>query len=416
MQGNRIASLSMLSVAWHNPESETGAEDLMKAPLPADEAERIAELHDYHVLETGSEAQYDDLVRLASHICGTPIALISLVDSQRQFLKSRIGLNVTETSRDVAFCAHAILKPELMVVPDALEDARFADNPLVTSDPNIRFYAGAPLVTPKGVIDRVPRTLNESQREALQVLSKQVVTLLQLRRAKDEAERASNTKSDLLERLVAEQERSERLLLSLFPKAIADRLRSEAPALIADEYPDVTILFTHVNDFWHIAGSRPPRQFIDLLNQVFSLFDRLGDKHGVQKIKTIGDTYMAVCGVPEPRGDHAEAVAEVALSMQREIATISTGSREPFSVRIGIHTGPVIAGVVGIRKLAYDLWGPAVNLASQMESSGVAGGIQVSTTTYELLKDKFIFEPRGEFYVQGQGEVATYMLIGRHAG
>lgn len=394
----------------------------MEAPLPADEAERIDELHKYDVLDTGSEAEYDDLVQLASHICGTPIALISLVDVQRQFLKSRVGLEVTETPRDVAFCAHAILQPELMVVPDAAEDARFADNPLVTSDPKIRFYAGAPLVTPAGhamgtlcVIDRVPRTLDEWQREALRMLSKQVVALLQLRRAKREAEQASQAKGELLERLRDEQERSERLLLSLFPKEIADRLKDEPADWIAEEYPEVTILFTHVNDFWHIAGSRPPKEFIDLLNEIFSLFDRLADRHGVQKIKTFGGTYMAVCGVLTPRPDGAEAVAEMALSMQREIATIGTGSKERLSVRIGIHTGSAIAGVVGVKKLAYDLWGPAINLASQMESSCIPGGIQVSKPTYERLKDKYIFEKRGEFYVQGQGEVATYMLMGRRA-
>lgn len=393
------------------------------APLPADEAERIEELRGYRILDTEAETEYDDLVQLASHICGTPIALISLVDAHRQFLKARIGVDVTETPRDVAFCAHAILKPDLMIVPDAAEDVRFADNPFVTLDPKIRFYAGAPLITPAGhamgtlcVIDRVPRTLSESQREALQVLGKHVVALLQLRRAKGDAEIASKAKSELLECLHAEQERSERLLLSLFPKVIADRLRNEPPDWIADEYPDVTILFAHINEFWHIAGSRPPKEFIDLLNRVFTLFDRLADRHGVQKIRTIGDTYMAVCGVLEPGPGRAEAVAEMALSMQREIATIDAGSGERFSVRIGIHTGSAIAGVVGVKKLAYDLWGPAVNLASQLESSGIAGGIQVSKSTYELLKDKYIFEPRGEFYVQGQGEVATFMLMGRRAG
>ena len=393
----------------------------MKPPLPADEDERIEELRRYHILDTGAETAYDDLVHLASHICGTPIALVSLVDAQRQYFKARVGLEATETPRDVAFCAHAILKPELMIVPDAAADARFAENPLVRADPKIRFYAGSPLVTPQGhsmgtlcVIDRIPRTLDETQREALKVLGRQVVTLLELRRAKEEAESAHMAQGELLASLRVEQERSERLLLSLFPKAIADRLRKESPSFIAEEYPEATIVFINVNDFWHIAGSRPPAEFIDLLNQVFSLFDRLADKYGVQKIKTMRSTYMAVCGIPEPRPDHAEAIAEMALGMQREIATIGTGSREPFRVEIGIHSGAAIAGVVGSTKLAYDLWGPAVNLASQMESSSVAGGIQVSSTTYELLKDKFIFEPRGAFYVQGEGEISTYMLMGRH--
>lgn len=393
----------------------------MKAALPADEHERIEELREYHILDTEAETEFDDLVNLASQICGTPIALVSLIDTNRQFFKARVGLDVSETPRDVAFCAHAILKPELLVVPDALKDERFADNPLVSTDPNIRFYAGAPLVTPTGrsmgtlcVIDRVPRTLEQSQRTALEAIGRQVVTLLQLRRAKEETQLAHQTQTELLTNLRIEQGRSERLLLSLFPKAIADRLKDGPPTLIAEEYSEATIIFTHVNDFWHIAGSRPPEQFVSLLNEVFSLFDRLADEHGVQKIKTMGDTYMAVCGLPELRPDHAEAVAELALAMQREIATIGSGAREPFRVRSGIHTGATIAGVVGVSKLSYDLWGPAVNLASQMESSSVAGGIQVSSTTYELLKDKYIFESRGEFYVPGQGEIATYMLMGRH--
>ena len=395
----------------------------MRAPVPADEAERIEELQKYHILDTEPEGEYDDLVFLASKICGTPIALMSLVDTQRQYFKSRIGLDVTETPRDVAFCAHAIMQKEMMVVPDALKDQRFAGNPLVTADPNIRFYAGAPLITPMGhamgtlcVIDRVPRTLNESQQEALQALGRQVVALLQLRMAKEQAEQASEAKSELLASLRAEQERSERLLLSLFPKSIADRLKNEPPTCIAEEYSDVTILFASVQDFWHIAGSLPPEQFIELLNQVFSLFDRLADEHGVQKIKTIGDTYIAVCGLPEPRSDHAESIAEMALSMQREIVAIETGARETFRVQIGIHSGSAIAGVVGINKLAYDLWGPAVNLASQIESSGLVGDIQVSSATYKLLEDKYLFEPRGEFYVKGQGEISTFMLRGRHAG
>jgi adenylate cyclase len=391
----------------------------MKAPIPADEDARIEELRQFHVLDTAAEREYDDLVFLASQICGTPIALISLVDSQRQYFKSRLGLEATETPRDVAFCAHAILQRNVMVVPDATADTRFADNPLVTADPNIRFYAGAPLVTPAGhamgtlcVIDRKPHEMQDSQHAALEALGRQVVALLLLRRAKEEAEQSSLAKSNLLTSLRAEQERSERLLLSLFPKSIAERLKNDPPTCIADVYAGVTILFTNVQDFWRIAGARPPEQFIELLNRVFSLFDRLAEQHGVQKIKTIGDTYMAVCGLPEPQSDHAE----LALSMQREIAAIDSGAREAFKVRIGIHSGRVIAGVVGIRKLAYDVWGPAINLASQMESSGIGGGIQVSSATYELLSDKYIFEPRGEFYAQGQGEISTYMLRGRRAG
>ena len=163
------------------------------------------------------------------------------------------------------------------------------------------------------------------------------------------------------------------MLLSLFPAPIAERLKREPPNCIAEEYPAATILFADVNDFWHVVGSRPPTEFVQTLGKVFSLFDQLAEAHGVQKIKTIGDSYMAVAGLPDPRPDHAQIIADLALAMQREIGSLRTGSREPFSIRIGIHSGPVVAGVVGISKLAYDLWGPTVSLASQMESCGVPG-------------------------------------------
>ncbi len=396
---------------------------MSSAPLPADETERLEELRALRILDTLAEAEYDDLVYLASRICGTPIALVSLVDHDRQYFKARVGLEPSETPRDVAFCAHAILKPELMIVPDALADERFANNPLVKSDPNIRFYAGTPLTTAAGhalgtlcVIDRVPRTLDESQRESLRALGRQVESLLSLRRAKNEAEQASKAKGELLARLRAEQEQSDRLLSSLFPQAVAERLRADPQATIVEEYEQATVMLCNVDDFWEVVGAQAPAEIMRLLNEVFSLFDRLAEQAGVQKIKTISHSYLAVAGVPEARPDHAEAVAELALSMQREITAIATGAHKPFSVRIGIHSGPVLAGVVGIHKLAYDLWGPAVETATQMEALGVSGGIQVSAATHALLEDKYLLEPRGEFYVRGQGEIATSMLRGRRGG
>src|SRR2546422_7676255 len=161
---------------------------MSKAPLPWDEEARLHVLHQYEVLDTAPEKDFDDLTRLAAHICGTPIALISLIDRERQWFKSKVGLTVKETSRDIAFCAHAILQPDVLVVRDALADERFATNPLVTTDPHIRFYAGMPLVTPEGlalgtlcVMDHVPRELNLEQKAALQTLSLQVVKQLELR-------------------------------------------------------------------------------------------------------------------------------------------------------------------------------------------------------------------------------------------
>ena len=180
----------------------------MVAPLPTNEAERLRELEEFQVLDTAQEQEYDDLVHLASQICGTPIALMSLIDSNRQWWKSRIGLPGTQTHRDIAFCSHAILQPDVTVVKDARTDDRFADNPLVKDDPSIRFYAGAPLVTLSGhamgtlcVIDRVPRELTDAQKRSLEALSRQAVMLLELRRAKRATEEANQKQNELLHKL-----------------------------------------------------------------------------------------------------------------------------------------------------------------------------------------------------------------------
>lgn len=165
----------------------------MKAPLSNNEAARLNALQQYEILDTPNEEAFDDLTRLAAHICRTPTALITLVDTSRQWFKSRVGMDALETPRDVAFCAHAILEPDLLVVRDASQDSRFADNPLVTTDPKIRFYAGAPLITPDGlrlgtlcVIDYMPRDFAIKQQEALRILARQVMTQLELRRGLDE--------------------------------------------------------------------------------------------------------------------------------------------------------------------------------------------------------------------------------------
>ena len=161
----------------------------MKAPIPENEAQRLAALREYHILDTAAEQAYDDITALAAHLCDVPIAMISLVDESRQWFKSKLGLNEQETPRDVAFCAHAILQTEPLIVRDALKDARFADSALVTREPHIRFYAGFPLANPEGfalgtlcAIDRRPRQLSARQKTAMQALSRQVMALLELRR------------------------------------------------------------------------------------------------------------------------------------------------------------------------------------------------------------------------------------------
>ncbi|NEP56481.1 MAG: urea ABC transporter substrate-binding protein [Symploca sp. SIO2G7] len=214
------------------------------------------------------------------------------------------------------------------------------------------------------------------------------------------------------EALRVEQEKSEGLLLSILPKMIANRLKQDQSA-IAEQFEEATILFADIVGFTPLSSSMPPTELVALLNQIFSRFDRLTQKYGLEKIKTIGDAYMAVGGLPMPKPNHPEAIAEMALEMQREITRFTWNDSQPFRLRIGINTGPVVAGVIGVTKFIYDLWGDAVNVASRMESQGASGRIQVTAATYECLKQKYLFEKRGEIEVKGKGKMVTYWLIDR---
>jgi sensor domain CHASE-containing protein/class 3 adenylate cyclase len=209
--------------------------------------------------------------------------------------------------------------------------------------------------------------------------------------------------------LVAEREKAENLLLNILPASIAERLQKDSDT-IADSFEEATVLFSDIVDFTRLSGEISPTELVNLLNEIFSRFDRLVEQHGLEKIKTIGDSYMVVGGLPLPRQDHAEAVAEFALDMQQEIDAVNAQQGHAFMMRIGIHSGPVVAGVIGLKKFIYDLWGDTVNTASRMESHGLPGYIQVSDATYEHLKDKYVFQERGSISVKGKGEMTTYFL------
>ncbi|MGC2238842.1 MAG: adenylate/guanylate cyclase domain-containing protein, partial [Pyrinomonadaceae bacterium] len=237
-----------------------------------------------------------------------------------------------------------------------------------------------------------------------------------VRDAKGELLYYEGTVSDITERKLAQealkvqQEQSEKLLLNILPKPIAERLKAQQ-STIADSFADVSVLFADIVGFTELSARMSPTELVKRLNVIFSHFDQLAEKYGVEKIKTIGDAYMVVGGLPMPRDDHAEAIAQMALGMQAKIAKLSADTGEKLAIRIGINSGPVVAGVIGVSKFTYDLWGDTVNVAARMEATGFAGRIQVTDVTYELLKDKYFLERRGVIQVKGKGNMMTYWLL-----
>jgi len=227
--------------------------------------------------------------------------------------------------------------------------------------------------------------------------------------------RLRDQETAFLKRLQAEQETSERLLLNILPKPVAERLK-QGEKIIADSFSEVTVLFSDFVDFTKLSAKLSPRDLVRRLNDVFSAFDGLCEQHGLEKIKMIGDAYMVVGGAPTSRPDHAEAIADLALAMQREAARFAVGATLPLRMRIGINTGPVVAGVIGTKKFAYDLWGDTVNLASRMENHAPTDGILMTASTHAYLRGRYTFEPEHRIRVKGKGDVLSYRLLGKLGG
>jgi guanylate cyclase len=212
--------------------------------------------------------------------------------------------------------------------------------------------------------------------------------------------------------LDAEHVRSENLLLNVLPAPVAERLK-RSTGVIADGFDSVTVLFADIVGFTPMSAALEPSEVVTLLNRVFTAFDQLVDAHGLEKIKTIGDAYMVAAGVPEPRDNHASAIADLALEMKVELVKVREAIHAPLEIRIGIDSGPVVAGVIGKRKFIYDLWGDTVNTASRMESYGTAGEIHVTERASKLLRESHQLRDRGVIEIKGKGPMRTYFLEGR---
>ncbi len=276
------------------------------------------------------------------------------------------------------------------------------------SNPHLR-HIPVLMISALDEIDSVVRCIEMGAQDYLQkpfnpiILKAKITATLERKRLRDR-ERA------YLKQLQQEQEKSEKLLLNILPQPIAERLK-RGERTIVDSFEDSTVLFADLVHFTEYSTSVDPQELINRLNDIFLAFDILAELHGLEKIKTIGDAYMLVGGLPTPRADHAIQVAEMSLDMLDAIDRLNKQNNTHFQLRIGIHSGSVIAGVIGKHKFNYDLWGDTVNIASRMESHGIPGKIQLSETTQHLLSEQFILEERGMTAIKGKGDMMTYFLL-----
>tara|TARA_B100000676_G_scaffold305250_1_gene359059 strand:+ start:11674 stop:12867 length:1194 start_codon:yes stop_codon:yes gene_type:complete len=391
-------------------------------PVPENESLRLATLSSYDVLDTAPEVSFDEITELAAEILQCPVSFIEFMDADRQWFKSKYGLpdDYVETPRDIAICNTVICQGDLLYVPDLSDDDRFKNNPLVESEPNIRFYAGAPLITPNGQaigticsVDFEKRDLSINQREALRKLSKQVMAQLELRRTLIDVNRLVKEQKELSQRVNLEKENAELLLSRMLPDEIARELRDNER--VEPKYIDeCSILFTDFVGFTKLTETLAPKTLIDLLHQIFCQFDKICKKYEIEKIKTIGDSYMCVSGITKNKKDHTHRICSAACEMMEFLSKANVQRSKlkmpTWEMRLGIHTGPIICGVVGEDKFTFDVWGDSVNTASLMEQNGMPGKVNISESTYFRVNKEFKCEERGVIVTTKKGPLKMYNM------
>jgi class 3 adenylate cyclase len=389
----------------------------MVYPVPENEHDRLAILDTYNVVGTPPEMDFDEIAELASHICGCPVAVINLVADKWEWYKGKCGIpdDINREQRG-GICSTTICSNDMLIVADLSKDHRFADQAMVRGEPQFRFYAGAPMINPDGyalgsvcVLDYTPREIDARQMEALRCLTHQATAQLELRRKVAELDEMRRT-------LAEAKNRAEDLLRNILPDSIGEELKTHG-RVQPRYYDSATILFTDFRGFTRLTERSEPRALIDTLNQHFSAFDDSVARHGIEKLKTIGDAYMCVAGLPERNQKHAQHTCAVALDIRDHMARSNAANEKMglprWDIRIGLHTGGVIAGVVGKKKFAYDIWGDAVNVASLMEAHATPGQILVSDSTYSRVNGQFDMTLRDEIDTAKKGRIRCYVLNGR---
>jgi len=390
---------------------------------PSDEPGRLDALDHYEIVDTLPEAGFDEIAELAAQICGCPAALVSFVDESRQWMKAKYGplpAEMSECPREISICAATICHNDILYIPDLLQDPRFSTNPLVTDGLRLRFYCGVPLITQDGhalgtlcVIDFKPHELAFEQREALRRLSRQTMVHLELRRQLLQRNGMLLELEHARDRAVAEKAESDRLLLNILPPSIAAELKA-SERVRPRFFDSATVIFIDFSDFSRLVETMEPANVIDQLDQHFTKFDDITATHRLEKLKTIGDAYLAVGGVPEPNRSHPLDASLCALQVLDHVTKLNRQREKlrlrAWQVRIGINTGPVIAGVVGKHKFTYDIWGDTVNVAERIEAAGLPGRISIAESTWQHIKARFETDARGAVEVKHKRLVNMFYL------
>lgn len=393
----------------------------MSYPVPANETDRVTAMRATGLLDSAPEIAYDDIGQLAAQICQCPISYVGFMDDDRLWLKTKYGLppDFNQCPREIAFCTSTVCGVEMVNAPDVTEHPWFRNLPFVTGPPHFRFYCGIPLVTPEGyvlgtlcVMDFQVRHLSHEQLESLRRLSRQLLAQLELRRRLVELDQAQ-------QEAAAERERSESLLASVLPGPVAEELKGGGK--VATRYfQAATILFADMKGFTRFTELVEPVALISLLDQYFTTFDEICGRHQLERIKTMGDAYLAIAGVPRTSSAHAIDACLAALEIQATVTRMKAQrekARLPaLEVRIGLHTGPVIAGLVGKRRFSYDVWGDSVNIAALMEANGAPGRINISDALAGQVASLFELEPRGSVDAKHKGPMGMHFLNGLSAG
>ncbi len=383
---------------------------------------RVEELLSYEIMGAPAEFAFDDIVDFASEITACPVAFVHFIDSERQWAMAAANVprETSECHREDSICNVVIRQNDVVVIPDTLEDERFKYIACVRDTPNVRFYIGAPLINAKGfalgtlcLVDFEPRTVDYEKVEAIKVLARQVVAHLELRKQIGLAAESQQQLKSALDTLHKEKEKSEQFLQNVLPLQIADEWLKHGK--VTPRYcQDVTVGFTDFVGFTQATSASEPGHLVATLNEFFSRFDELCSSLGLDRLKTIGDSYMFCCGVTERQRAHAAFACLGALQFMRAVSEVNDRRRQdgldPWAMRVGLHSGPVMAGVVGETRFSYDIWGDTVNVSSRLEQASDPNRINISDATHHRVKNFFECTPRGQVEAKNKGMLGMYWL------